>query len=76
MPTSEDVLDHAVHWNALLRRTDPPEFEHAVDRWLESFLREGIDRVVTGAVVLRRRRGPNWVRVDDGVKSAHSCGRQ
>jgi hypothetical protein len=68
LPTAEDVLGHAAHWNRLLRTLDPPEFERTVDRWREHFAREGVDRVVTGAVVLRRRTGMTWVRADEGSR--------
>lgn len=66
LPTVEAVLDHAANWNRLLQRVDPPEFERTIDRWVDHFVRKGIDRVVSGAVVLRRRSGTNWVRADEG----------
>src|SRR5262249_47449187 len=66
LPTAEAVLDHAANWNRLLQRSDSPEFERTIDRWVEHFSREGVDRVLSGAVVLRRRSGTNWVRADEG----------
>jgi methylase of polypeptide subunit release factors len=65
LPTAENVLDHAAGWNAVLQASDPAEFERTVDRWLEYFSRHGIERLVLGAVVLRRRSGPNWTRADE-----------
>ncbi len=49
LPTAEDVLDHAAHWNRLLQAVDPPEFERTVDRWRRALRAEEIDRVVLPA---------------------------
>jgi len=64
VPTPENVIDHAAGWNAVLRSADPAEFERTVDRWVEHFSREGIERIVLGAIVLRCRKGRSWVRAD------------
>jgi methylase of polypeptide subunit release factors len=54
-------FEYATSWNSLLR-VEPTAFGTAVERWLEHFRREGIERIGGGVVVLRRRTGgDNWV---------------
>jgi SAM-dependent methyltransferase len=54
-------IQHAAEWNRSLR-PDPEAYAGALDRWLEYYAREGIERVGWGAVVLRKRSGArNWV---------------
>jgi methylase of polypeptide subunit release factors len=65
LPTLESPLEYAANWNRLLEWYDRPEFERTVDRWVAHFDREGVDRIVTGAIVLRRREGSSWLRVDE-----------
>jgi hypothetical protein len=63
---TEDPVTHAAGWLSPLASTSPAEFEAALDRWLNSFRRSGIEAVGYGAVVLRRRStGPNWIRLDE-----------
>ena len=58
---SSDTLAYAGAWNAELRR-DPIAYGSAIDRWLDYDRRLGIERIGWGAIVLRRRKGPNWIR--------------
>jgi Methyltransferase small domain len=61
---TDDPLAHAGKW---LRHEveDPPAYAAALDRWLEYFERLGIEGIASGAVILRRRSGRNWVRADE-----------
>ncbi|HST26542.1 MAG TPA: methyltransferase [Gaiellaceae bacterium] len=67
LPTEQNVLDYAANWNATLRDADPGEFERTVDRWVEHFGEQGVDRVVLGAIVVRRRDGQCWIRTDEAT---------
>ncbi len=54
-----DPFHYAARWNEPLRG-DPDAFNAAIERWLESYERAGINGIGIGAVVLRRRAGENW----------------
>jgi methylase of polypeptide subunit release factors len=54
-------LHYASRWNEPLR-SDPAAYARAVGRWLDYYEREGIVAIGIGAVVLRGRAGPGWVR--------------
>jgi SAM-dependent methyltransferase len=62
---TDDPLAHA--GNSLRHEVgaDPVAYAAAIDRWLEYFERLGIEGIASGAVILRRRSGANWVRVDE-----------
>jgi hypothetical protein len=62
---TDDPLTHAAGWLAPLAEHDSRAHEEALARWLAYFDRAGVEAVAYGAVVLRRRRAPNWVRVDE-----------
>jgi methylase of polypeptide subunit release factors len=74
---SHEPLEYAVSWNRPLQRTDPAAFEATIDRWLDYYLEAGIERIASGAIVLRRRAGKTWsrpVEVPDaptGMAGAH-----
>jgi methylase of polypeptide subunit release factors len=53
--SSVDPLAYAVAWNRQLEAREPERFEQTVMRWVQHYQRAGIERVGTGAVVLRRR---------------------
>lgn len=50
---SEDSLRYAARWNDHLV-DDPDRYGRALDEWLDYHAELGIDRIVTGAVALRR----------------------
>jgi hypothetical protein len=60
---TEDPLTTAKNWNEH-DATDMSEYARVLDEWLAYYERLGIEAVAYGAVVLRRRAGDNWVRVD------------
>lgn len=58
---TDDALSAAAGWN----RTAASQAERAekIDRWLEYFRSEGIERIAYGALVLRKRvGGQSWLR--------------
>jgi len=56
---TEGPLDAAAVWN-LDREGDEEAYAAAVDRWLDYYRSEGIERLAYGALVLRRRDGDPW----------------
>jgi methylase of polypeptide subunit release factors len=52
---------YASRWNEPVR-SDPERYGAAVGRWLDYYEREGIAAIGLGAVVLRGRENPGWVR--------------
>jgi methylase of polypeptide subunit release factors len=56
-----DPFRYASRWNEPLR-SDPQRYATAVARWLDYYEREGIAAIGIGAVVLRGREAPGWVR--------------
>jgi Methyltransferase small domain len=56
-----EPLRYASQWNEPLR-SHPAAYATAVNRWLDYYDREQISRIGFGAVVLRGRTGPGWVR--------------
>ena len=58
---TDDALDAAAGWNRTAG--SPAERAEKIDRWLEYFHSEGIERISYGAILLRRRAaGRNWVQ--------------
>jgi methylase of polypeptide subunit release factors len=64
-----DPLRYASRWNEP-HRSDPERYARAVGRWLDYYEREGIVGIGIGAVVLRGREGPGWVRGFDAPRPA------
>ena len=58
---TQSAVEYAAKWNSELATEG---YSAAVSRWLDYYRREGIEHVGLGAVVLRRRDGANWLRVD------------
>ena len=59
---SDDPAEYARRWNQGLRERDARQYEQAVRRWRAYYRKKGIEAIASGAVVLRRRNAPNWVR--------------
>jgi methylase of polypeptide subunit release factors len=62
---TEDPLAYAVRWNLRTQQLGAGEHAAILDSWLDYFAAEGIDGVTSGAVILRRRDGRNWVHALD-----------
>ena len=56
-----DPFRYASRWNEPLRK-DTEAYGRAVGRWLDYYEREGIVAIGIGAVILRGRERPGWVR--------------
>lgn len=56
---SQEALGYAAVWN---RPAAGVDLGAVLDRWLAEYRRLGFERISTGALVLRRRDGENWVR--------------
>jgi methylase of polypeptide subunit release factors len=61
---TEEAAEYAAKWNDELRVRDAAAYAETVERWIAYYAREGIERIGIGGVVLRRRDGTNWTRVD------------
>lgn len=62
---TDDPLTHAGKWLRPELGSDSRAYAAALDRWLEYFRRLGIEGIASGAVILRRRSGANWLRTDE-----------
>ena len=74
--SSDDPVTYAMRWNRLPGRR-PAAVAAAAEAWLADYRDRGIESISTGAVVLRKRNGKNWMRFDDlavaprGAAGAH-----
>jgi methylase of polypeptide subunit release factors len=74
--TTDSPATYAVRWNSAPGRRSRSVAE-AAEPWLADYDARGIDSISTGVVVLRRREGANWIRVDEltfgprGAAGAH-----
>ncbi len=59
----EEPEVYAANWQSHLRM-DPETHAAAVQRWAEFYRSEGIRYICTGALLLRKHSGRNWVRAD------------
>ena len=73
---SEDGLTYAAKWHVEIQASDPDGFASTIDRWATYYQRAGIERIASGAIMLRRRSigGPNWIRHDDMPRAPIGCG--
>ena len=62
--TSETAAAYALHWNMLPGRT-VRQSAAAARAWTEYYEERGIESLTTGAVVLRKRRGANWMAEEE-----------
>jgi hypothetical protein len=60
----ESAVTYALRWNRTPGRT-LAEAATAAKSWVDYYRERGIESLVTGAIVLRRRNGSNWVHEDD-----------
>lgn len=62
---TDDTLTYSSRWNLWVQGV-PEDYEAALDRWLAYYEANGIERIATGAITLRRRRsGAQWWRADE-----------
>ena len=73
---SEDGLTYAAKWHAEIHVSDPERYTSTVDRWVTHYRQAGIQRIASGAIILRRRssREPNWIRHDEMPQAPIGCG--
>jgi methylase of polypeptide subunit release factors len=64
-----DPLTYATRWNQELRR-DAAAYADTVGRWLDYYESEQLAGLGVGAVILRGRDGPGWVRGLDAPRPA------
>ena len=64
-PAIATRVGYAVGWNRPLLEHDRAQFEATVDRWVRAFADSNTARIASGAIVLRKRSGSNWIRVDE-----------
>ena len=56
---AHEPLDYAAAWNRPFR-TNPELYGEKIDRWMDYFEQIGVEEISWGALILRRREGPNW----------------
>jgi methylase of polypeptide subunit release factors len=57
----EAPLSYAVRWNVREQQVHPDRYRETLSAWLDHFATERIEAIGTGAVILRRRDGTNWI---------------
>jgi len=60
---TDGPVTYAVRWNSFPGRR-PATLATAAEPWLADYRARGIESISTGAIVLRKRSGKNWVRFD------------
>jgi hypothetical protein len=60
---TQGAAEYAAKWNSEIGK-ERGAYAEAIRRWLGYYRAERIERIALGAVVLRRREGANWLRVD------------
>ena len=60
---TDDPVKYAMRWNASPGRR-PTAVAAAAEQWLADYRARGIEAIASGAIVLRKRSGPNWERFD------------
>lgn len=60
-----EPIAYASNWLKQTESKDPEPYARVLDEWLEYYAQEGIHRLCSGALILRKRSGgANWVRSD------------
>ena len=62
--STDSPVTYAMRWNSLPGRR-PAAVAAAAETWLADYRVRGIQSISTGAIVLRKRSGKNWVRFDE-----------
>jgi SAM-dependent methyltransferase len=58
---TESAVEYAARMNLRLNQLSPERYDAALERWLAFYRSEGIEAIASGALVLRRRQGMNWI---------------
>ena len=61
---TEGPVTYAMLWNGLRGRS-PAAVARAAEPWLADYRARGIEAISTGAIVIRKRTGKNWARLDE-----------
>lgn len=61
---TEDPLTYAANWTRSHYHGDLSAYQNALDRWLSYYQKLGIEAIASGAVILRRSKGPHWTRAE------------
>ena len=73
--SSETPETYAISWTS----SESPSADEAVDRaseWIDYYRDLQIAEITTGAIVVRRRRGPNWIAAEELISAGAGGGRQ
>jgi len=62
---TEDPLESASSWAKAFHGTTEGGYQAAMTRWLDYYRELGVVTIATGAVTLRQRGAPNWLRADE-----------
>jgi methylase of polypeptide subunit release factors len=60
---TDDPVRYAMRWNGFPGRR-PAAVAAMAEPWLADYRARGIEAIASGAIILRRRSGPNWERFD------------
>jgi methylase of polypeptide subunit release factors len=71
----ETAVSYAVRWTSLPGATATEAVERA-EAWVDYYRQIGIEEIVTGAIVIRRRAGANWVYSDELTSIEWGAGEQ
>ncbi|MGD0386806.1 MAG: hypothetical protein ABSB73_11815, partial [Solirubrobacteraceae bacterium] len=66
---------YAINWASLDSSTSTEALDRAAS-WVEHYRALGIREIVSGAVVMRRRSGPNWVAAEEMTSIGWGAGEQ
>jgi len=60
---TDDPVRYAMRWNGSAGRR-PEAVAAAAEHWVADYRARGIEAIASGAIILRKRSGPNWERFD------------
>jgi hypothetical protein len=62
---SQPALLHSASWHQQLAAGNLAAYDRGIERWTDYISSLGFDAIAYGAVVLRRRKGRNWLRSEE-----------
>jgi methylase of polypeptide subunit release factors len=60
---TDDPVKYAMRWNTFPGRR-PAAVAATAEKWVADYRARGIEAIASGAILLRKRSGPNWERFD------------